>query len=136
MPPELQCCASYITAKYTQEAAKNVSSLLQRPRITFPALLSPSFPAPPVPAAHGQGASFQSAALLLLQGQLYLQRAWGLLGLEKELVEQEVGMDRLLKQTGKKISLYRHSSRDVTLLKETENTFKCTAKYFQAYVFF
>lgn len=104
------------------------------PRITFLALLSPSFPAPPAPAAHGQGASFQSAALLLLQGQLYLQRAWVVLGLEMELLEQEVGMGWLLKQMGKKISLYRHSSQDVTLLKGTENTFKCAAKCFQAYV--
>lgn len=109
-----------VTAEHTQEAARNISSLQQRPRITFQALLSPSFPAPPVPAAPGQGAAFQPAALLLLRGQLCLQRAWVVLGLEKELLEQEVGMGWLLKQMGNKISLYRHRSQDVTLLNRAQ----------------
>ena len=128
-----------ITTEYTQAAARRLlkttsSPPLQRSTITFQALLSLSFLAPLVPAAHGQGASSQSAALLLLQGQLYLQRSlWGL-GVEKELAEQEVGMGWLLKQMGRKTSLYRHGSQDDTLLKGTENSFKYPVKYCQAYV--
>lgn len=111
-----------------------MSSPLQRSRITFQVLLSLSFLAPPVPAAHGQDASSQSAALLLLRGQLYLQRSWWGLGVEKELAEQEVGMGWLLKQMGRKTSLYRHSRQDDTFLKGTENSFKYSVKYFQAYM--
>jgi len=99
-------------------------SPLERSRITFQALPSPSFLAPPVPAAHGQGAASQLAALSLLQGQLYLQRSLGGLGVEKELVQQEGGMGWLLKQIGRKTSLYRHSSQVDTFLKGTENSFK------------
>lgn len=53
---------------------------------------------------------------MLLQGQSYLQRAWEVLGLQRELMEQEVGMGWLPKTMGKKNSLYRYSSQDVTLL--------------------
>lgn len=118
-----------IYTRSCQEAAKNISSPLQRSRITFQALLSPSFLAPPVPAAHGQGASSQSAALLLLQGQLYLQRS--LWGLEKELVEQEIGMGWLLKQKGRKTSLYRHRSQDDTL-ERNRKQFQILCKIFSS----
>lgn len=54
--------------------------------------------------------------------------------MEKELAEQEEGMGWLLKQMGRKTSLYRHNKQDDTLLKGTENRFKYFVRYFQAYV--